>query len=317
MLPEPRCLLLRPTISQDHLQLLRSGLTTTNQIIDIMAQNPKGLNEFRTGLNRIAISKENTVLIPQQADVIEIEIRIRGFHGESIYKVQDSKAMGRSYPWNKARVPNSQIIQKGKAILSEKEKKLESLRAKALWKEEGENNDTDDSLENDSDKQSEPVVKFNALAKPFTPRAPLTEISHNEQNTDENIRPEGELRDLQTSHPELRSQIRAPGKKPKKRSLSRKVITSTPYPRRLAFEDESVTMDPSHQDVDMTPSQSLSPVPPSINQPDVLAQSLPPGIGYLDDHVVTQVEDAIKNLSPIQGPDGESLENWLESHSLQ
>jgi len=316
MLPEPRCLPLHPVVSHDHHQLLRSGLTTASKILEIMANNPKGLNEFRTGLNKITISRENTVLIPQQPDVIEIEIRIRGFHGESIYKVQDSKAMGRSYPWNKARVPSSQIIQKGKAILIEKERKLEALRSKMFWQEDEENQGEDSSEGSTQAKTEKTSVKFNALAKPFTPRTPLNNVSQNEVISGETHQLSDDLKAHVTLSTDLQSQLRAPGKKPKKRNVARKLVTSTPYPRRLTFENESVNSGSPQKDVEMPDSMGPSPVPPSMTQIESLAEPLPQGIGFLDQQVVTQVEDVINNLVTTEGQPGDTVEDWLEGHAL-
>ena len=138
MLPQPRFLPLTAKVVYGLANLSPVSIAQNCYVTEMASQQPR-MGEFKTALNRITVSKDNTVIIPVQEETIDIEIKIRGFHGESVFRVQDGKAQGRCFSWSASRVPSQQIKEKGRKILKDRMMKIKRLSEKPQWKAEEEN----------------------------------------------------------------------------------------------------------------------------------------------------------------------------------
>ena len=84
-------------------------------------------NELKTALHRVFFIKNAGILIPNDDDNLEIEIKAKSFKGESVFTIFGDKGSGRSVKWSNNKPPTERVINRGLKIIKDRKRKLSSI----------------------------------------------------------------------------------------------------------------------------------------------------------------------------------------------
>ena len=90
-------------------------------------------NELKTALHRVFVIKNAGILIPNDDDNLEIEIKAKSFKGESIFTIFGDKGSGRSVRWSNNKPPTERVINRGLKIIRDRKRKLSTISQSPFW----------------------------------------------------------------------------------------------------------------------------------------------------------------------------------------
>ena len=116
-----------------HVSFRRAQLGTLQKLSHNMSTFTGADNELKTALHRVLVFKNAGILIPNDDDNLEIEIKAKSFKGESIFTVFGDKGSGRSVRWSSSKPPTERVINRGQKILRDRRRKLSALSQSPFW----------------------------------------------------------------------------------------------------------------------------------------------------------------------------------------
>lgn len=89
--------------------------------------------ELRTQFGKVLLMRDAGIYVPSSTDTIEVEIKVRGFKGESVYNIRGGQGNGRGQKWTTQNPPPPVLLQRGHKVLKEKRKQLAALENHKIW----------------------------------------------------------------------------------------------------------------------------------------------------------------------------------------